>query len=160
MVSSGFLTHELFPALGLVRLPMKRAEFYIGAGIVTDTFVASVLKAGHSRLATEEKIPTTTDGFQELFQWLGGPNGITSENAVVCIEATGVYSEALCYFIAAAGYAIAVESSLKVKRAFYPADRKNDAVDSRQIAKYAYRFCDELSSGVPAVRSWRSSAHS
>lgn len=128
---------------------MKRSEFYIGADIAADTFAASVFRAERGCLATKEQIPNSTDGFQELFQWLEG-HGITPENGVVCIEATGVYSEAFCYFVVAAGYRIAVESPLKVKRAFHPAGRKNDAVDSQQIAEYAYRFYDELSFWSPS----------
>jgi transposase len=60
------------------------------------------------------------------------------------MEATGVYGEALAYFLVARGYAVAVEPPLKVKRAFAPHGHKTDAVDSQQIAEYACRFSDEL----------------
>jgi transposase len=60
------------------------------------------------------------------------------------MEATGVYGEALCYFLHNLGYSVAVEAPLKVKRAFQPDGHKTDAVDSLQIAEYAIRFSDEL----------------
>ena len=69
---------------------------------------------------------------------------------MICLEATGVYSEVLVHFLAANGYPVAVEPPLKVKRAFKkPAGHKSDPVDSQQIAEYAYRFWDELSLWVP-----------
>jgi transposase len=65
------------------------------------------------------------------------------------MEATGVYSEALAYFVHANGYRIAVEPPLKVKRAFDTCGHKSDAVDSRQIAEYACRCVDELAFWQP-----------
>lgn len=50
---------------------------------------------------------------------------------MVCLEATGVYGEALCYYLAAKGYQVAVESPQKVKRAFDESGHKTDVVCSR-----------------------------
>lgn len=69
---------------------------------------------------------------------------MTPSHSVLCLEATGVYGEALCYWFAAKGYSLAVEPPNKVKRAFPLKGHKTDAVDSRQIAEYAYRYIDEL----------------
>jgi transposase len=55
-----------------------------------------------------------------------------------------VYGEALCYYLIGKGYRVAVESPLKVKRAFAQSAHKNDTVDARQIAEYGHRFYDEL----------------
>jgi transposase len=55
-----------------------------------------------------------------------------------------VYGEALAHFLAAQKIALAIEPPLKVKRAFETTGPKTDAVDSMQIAEYAYRFADEL----------------
>ena len=62
----------------------------------------------------------------------------------MCMEATGVYGEALCYYLISKGYRVAVESPLKVKRAFAQSAHKNDMEDARQIAEYGHRFYDEL----------------
>jgi transposase len=65
------------------------------------------------------------------------------------MEATGVYSEAIVYYLAAKGFSVTVEPPLKVKRAFETSGHKTDAIDSKQIAEYAYRFKDELTFWEP-----------
>ncbi len=65
------------------------------------------------------------------------------------MEATGVYSQAIAYYLLFAGFPVSVEPPLKVKRAFDPVGHKTDPVDSKQIAEYAYRFQDELTSWQP-----------
>ena len=66
-----------------------------------------------------------------------------------CLEATGVYGEALCYYLCSRGFRVAVEPPLKVKRAFQQSAHKNNTVDARQIAEYGHRFYDELSWWTP-----------
>ena len=95
------------------------------------------------------------DGFSTLIRWLS-TQGARAEQAVVCLEATGVYGEALCYFLQAQGYAVAVEAPQRVKRAFHQLG-KNDRVDAQQIAEYAYRFEDALAFGSPPKPPWNSS---
>ena len=82
------------------------------------------------------------DGFEALMQWLAH-QGASPEMSIVCVEATGVYAEALCYYLHEHGYPVSVESPHKVKRAFKTTN-KNDPTDARQIAGYAYRYQDEL----------------
>jgi transposase len=60
------------------------------------------------------------------------------------MEATGVYGEQLCYYLAARGFRLAVEPPHQVKRAAAWAGHKNDRVDSQKLAVYAARYHDEL----------------
>lgn len=127
---------------------MNTPRFFVGADIAAATFACSTFRPDSGIIATQEQLQNTLEGFQALAQWLADQE-MTPETTVVCIEATGVYGEAFCRFFAAVGYPLAVEPPLKVKRAFHPAGRKTDAVDSRQIAEYAYRFYDQLSFWQP-----------
>lgn len=86
-----------------------------------------------------------------MLTWLE-EKGMQTNNAILCMEATGVYGEGLAYFINAHQYRIAIEPPLKVKRAFMPQGHKNDRVDSQQIAEYSYRFYDELKFWQPRAQ--------
>lgn len=97
--------------------------------------------AGPTRFANE---PT---GFGRLTKWLAD-RGAAPGRSIVCMEATGVYSEALCYFLDERGYRVAVEDALRIKRGFKTTANKTDPADSRQIAEYAARYEDRL-------RFWR-----
>ncbi len=116
---------------------------YVGVDIGADTFTSSVLCTPGTPFQTQEDVPNTPSGFEILNEWLVA-QGVTPENSIICMEATGVYGEALCYWLAAKGYHFAVEPPLKVKRAFETKSHKNDKTDSQQIAEYAYRYFDKL----------------
>lgn len=99
-------------------------------------------------MLTKEAIPNDPKGFEMLLLWLK-EHHINKTNSHICMEATGVYSQAIAYYLLFAGFPVSVEPPLKVKRAFDPVGHKIDQVDSKQIAEYAYRFQDELTSWQP-----------
>ncbi len=127
---------------------MNRIVYFIGIDIASEDFAAAIFTTPENTCIMHENVPNTADGFHSFEHWLADCN-VTPVNSVVCLEATGVYGEALCYYLAAKGHRVAVEPPLKVKRAFDESGHKTDAVDSRQIAEYAYRFVDELNFWSP-----------
>jgi transposase len=126
---------------------MNPVQFYVGIDVSQDYFACSIFSLPESPLQTLEDIPNDISGFEQLESWTI-LNQVSSDNCVICLEATGVYGESLCYWLLSKGYQVAVEPPLKVKRAFSEKSHKNDKVDSRKIAEYAYRYFDEL-------RLWR-----
>ena len=122
---------------------MEKNGYFIGLDIACDDFVASIYESPEKKVTTKEAIENNPDGFSMLVSWLK-EQGIDSSNSVICMEATGVYSEAVAHYLATYGFKVSVEPPLKVKRAFDPIGHKTDPVDSRQIAEYAYRYSDEL----------------
>jgi len=122
---------------------MQKNSYFIGLDMACDNFVASIYQSPEKPVMIKEAIENNPDGFSMLISWLK-EQGVTSSNSVICMEATGVYSEACSHYLAANGFGVAVEPPLKVKRAFDPVGHKTDPIDSRQIAEYAYRYSDEL----------------
>lgn len=122
---------------------MKRPKYYLGIDISSASFTAAVGTAPWKVVVKAEEFENNPDGFDAFLDWMEKHN-LQANNAVLCMEATGVYGESLAYFLEAHQYRIAVEAPLKVKRAFMPQGHKNDRVDSQQIAEYSYRFYDEL----------------
>lgn len=118
-----------------------RPRCFIGIDPAQKTFALSLFHGPN------QEQPTTAfandfEGFSTCRAWLC-EHGALPELTVICVEATGVYAEALCYFLHEQGYPVSVESPHKVKRAFKTTN-KNDPTDARQIAEYAYRYEDEL----------------
>jgi transposase len=83
-------------------------------------------------------IANSDDGFNQLIDWLSSHQA-TAVHA--CMEATGIYWEAISQFLATAGVAVSVVNPAQIKA--YGASRltrsKTDAVDARLIAD----FCAE-----------------
>jgi transposase len=127
---------------------MSNIKYFIGLDIACDDFTASIYRAPEIQIITKESIKNDQDGFDMLHSWLK-ERGVTKSNSVICMEATGVYSQAAAHYLTAKGFNVCVEPPLKVKRAFDPVGHKTDAVDSKQIAEYAYRYKDELNSFKP-----------
>ena len=118
-----------------------KADYYIGIDIGSEEYVAGLYQPERKDRPTES-FPNSEEGFEAFEQWLQA-RGVTPENSVLCMESTGVYGEALSYHLAVHQWRIAVEAPQKVKRGMHK-HVKNDRVDARQIAEYAYRYSDEL----------------
>jgi transposase len=116
---------------------------YVGVDISNLDFCASIFTAPKEAIITSTTIPNDVSGFEKLETWLIEQQ-VKANDSVICLEATGVYGEALSYYFTAKGFPVAVEPPLKVKRSFPDKGHKNDQVDSREIAEYAYRYSDEL----------------
>jgi len=122
---------------------MNSVPFYIGIDISNDDFAASIFTDPEIPIKTRTQIPNEFSGYEKFESWLA-ENQVQTDNCIICLEATGVYGESLCYFLAAKGWKVAVEPPLKVKRAFPDKGHKNDKTDSKKISEYAYRYFDEL----------------
>ena len=122
---------------------MSTMRYFVGLDIAAETFMAAIGTSPWKLLVKAKQFANAQDGFQQFDAWLREQN-CPLEQTVVCMEATGVYGEALAYYLVAHQYAVAIEPPLKVKRAFKPHGPKTDAVDSEQIAEYACRYSDEL----------------
>lgn len=122
---------------------MQKNRFFIGLDMACDDFVASIYESPEKQVITKETIENNPHGFSALLNWLS-QRKINNSNSIICMEATGVYSEACAHYLVANGFRVSVEPPLKVKRAFDPVGHKTDPLDSKQIAEYAYRYADEL----------------
>jgi transposase len=94
------------------------------------------------------KFDNDEDGFASFLNWLKN-NRLPPETTAVCMEATGVYSEGLAYFLFASGYTVAVEPPLNIQRKFPANVSKTDELDCQYIAEYACRYVDKLAFWKP-----------
>src|SRR5690348_15456615 len=122
-------------------MSMSTIEHFIGIDVAAEQFYASIGVAPWQVVVAPTEFANTPEGFDQFLEWLAA-HTCTTGDSVLCMEATGVYGEALAYFLVAHAFRLAVEPPLTVKRAFKPNGPKSDAVDSRQIAEYACRYAD------------------
>lgn len=127
---------------------MKQPQLSTGIDIAADTFVVSIISKPGAALHGPNEFENNLDGFDELVAWFK-QNNIKPKDIIICMEATGVYGERLCYFLHNLKYRLAVEQPKKVKRAFKIDSHKTDPLDSLQIAEYAFRYFDKLNLWKP-----------
>jgi transposase len=127
---------------------MSTSRYFVGMDVASEQFHAAIGVAPWHLVVKATEFPNTPEGFETFLAWLS-THHCTPTESVLCMEATGVYGEALAYFLASHEFRVAVEPPLRVKRAFKPNGPKTDAVDSQQIAEYACRYADQLASWQP-----------
>ena len=121
---------------------------FVGVDIASASFMACVGTSPWKVTVQPVKFENTEDGFVSFLCWLQDHN-LKAESSVVCMEATGVYSEGLAYFLYASGYTVAVEPPLNIQRKFPVNASKTDELDCQYIAEYAYRYQDKLAVWQP-----------
>ena len=122
---------------------------FIGIDIACKTFVASIYQTKNSeKLSTTLEFSNDITGFKDFSAWLN-KFSVNSKNSIICMEDTGCYHQKLAYFLTANNFNVCIEQPLKVKKAFKPIGHKTDAIDSQQIAEYAFRFYDKLTFWTP-----------
>ena len=127
---------------------MKKTVHFIGIDISSEYFTVSLLKKKNSEMFTFENFDSSESGFQSMLAEFQSKK-VKAADSVICMEATGVYGESLAYFLASAGFAVAIENPYKIKKAFDVSPKKSDRMDSQKIAEYGFRFFDQLPFWTP-----------
>lgn len=85
----------------------------------------------------ELKTSNSLEGYNEIEQWLQ-KKGIKLRDCAFCMEHTGTYGMMFFGWLSQMGVLFSVESGLHIKRSLGMTRGKNDAVDARRIADYAF----------------------
>lgn len=121
---------------------MQKASYFVGIDISSKYFTVSIIKNPDNIITQGIDLSNDISGFKELEELLE-EYSISNNEAAICMECTGVYSEKICYYLYQNEYKVYSEQPNKVKKAFDANSHKTDSVDSRQIAEYMYRFEDK-----------------
>ncbi|WP_420454152.1 IS110 family transposase [Rubrivirga sp.] len=128
---------------------MDTPQFYVGIDVASETLAVALTRGPGQTAAKPLAVANDPDGFAALAAWLA-EHAVAPDQARVCLESTGVYGEALCYWLHDRGFRVVVEDAARVRRAMPVAGAKTDALDAARIADYAARFLDELRPWAPA----------
>ena len=110
----------------------------LGIDISKLTIDAYLHNNGSYELFTNNK-----KGFSELIKWLK-KNKVILKNLLVCFEHTGMYSYPLSEYLSMNSIDYVMESAIQIKRSLGLVRGKNDKIDAKRIAKYAYMRRDKL----------------
>ena len=71
------------------------------------------------------------------------------QNALFCMEYTGIYNYTLVDFLSRKHYALWLENAVAIKKSLGFQRGKSDRLDAKRIAQYAYRFQDKAQRWQP-----------
>lgn len=119
-----------------------KPNLFVGIDVSLNDFAASIYRGPNTAQRPTRLFANTFEGFETFLRWLSD-HQLEEDQVLICVESTGVYAEALSYFLFENGLDVVVESALKIKQAFRQTN-KDDLTDSQQIAEYGFRFFDRL----------------
>jgi len=90
------------------------------------------------------QVPNTKKGYSKLFLWVAKSTGCSLEKALFCFEHTGMYSYALASCMSEKQMNYVIVPGLEIKRSLGIQRGKNDQIDAKKIAQYAYRRKEEV----------------
>jgi len=85
-----------------------------------------------------------TKGFRQLVKWIMKHTDCKTEELLICFETTGLYSLQLASFLSQSNIDFVMENPIQIKRSMGLVRGKDDHVDSKRIAEYAYMRKEKL----------------
>jgi len=127
---------------------MNKPLNHVGIDLASTSLSISIYRESSGPSKSEDFL-NNLEGFDKVLEHFKTEK-IVPSNSVICMEATGVYGEELCYYFHKLNYSLVVEAPQKTKRAFHSED-KDDHIDAQQLGEYAYRFYDQLTFWSPPL---------
>ncbi len=121
----------------------SKKKHFVGVDISKETLDISLISQESYGSYKDKKIQNTMKGYSELKSWLNEKN-IPKKDVMFCMEHTGTYGFMFFAWLANEDYDFCVEAGLQIKRSLGMARGKNDRIDARRIADYAYTHRDKL----------------
>src|SRR5215213_8801037 len=110
-------------------------KYILGVDIAKDKFDCCLLFQEREKMAA---FPNRVRGFKQLMRWLA-KEGAAPEELLACMEATGIYGEALLSFLYEAKVTVSRVNPAQIK--YYARSlltrNKTDQLDARVIAEFA-----------------------
>jgi transposase len=122
---------------------MKKKLVIIGIDVSKDTLDVFIYG-----IKSYFKVANNPRGFAKLLEKVISASSCQLEDLLFCFENTGKYSKPLSVFLHDQSIAFVMESALRIKKSLGLTRGKNDKIDSKRIAVYAYEKRESL---VPTI---------
>nr|WKN34441.1 IS110 family transposase [Tunicatimonas sp. TK19036] len=125
---------------------MKKSVF-IGVDVSRLTFDAAILHSVSSQTLSHQQFDNHRLGYIKFLKWI--KSVVALQDCLVCLEDTGYYSSGLTNFLCATKADVCLESAYRIKHSMGILRGKTDQADAEMIARYAFRFADQLKLYTP-----------
>lgn len=127
-------------------------KFFVGIDVSKLTFDVACLNSENSQVIVHYVFSNDENGIKEMLDFLNKAfANYNLSNTLFCMEATGMYCNALLNFFKDSSASVWVENAVRIKRSSGITRGKQDKIDAQRIALYALRNAD-------AVRLWKPSS--
>jgi len=120
----------------------------VGVDVAKATFDVAVGLVKPGKFQTRAKLTNQEEGFKELMAWLDKH----APEAAVCMEATGIYHEALAIFLVQQGKTVYVANPAQVK--YFGKSQLTRTKTDRTDAKLIAQFATSQQAGAKPMSPW------
>lgn len=116
--------------------------YFLGVDIAKKTFQGALTLDGVNQF--EAEVDNSPAAIKQYFKELREKFKFSSDQLIVCLEHTGIYCLPILDYLVKNEIKVCVEPALQIKQSQGMTRGKNDQVDARRIAQYAYKNRQEL----------------
>ena len=116
--------------------------YFVGIDVSKSTLDIAVVKAG--ALIKEEQISNEKGSLKGFLKGLEQLFNLSFEELVVCMEHTGIYNYRALEVLHNSKIKVCLEPAMQIKQSQGMTRGKDDKVDARRIAQYAYKNREQL----------------
>ena len=116
--------------------------YFLGIDIAKNTFQVALTLDGANHFETE--VENNQTAIKRYFKDLKEKFKFSPDQLIVCLEHTGIYCLPVLDYLVKNGIKVCLEPALQIKQSQGMTRGKNDQVDARRIAQYAYKNRQEL----------------
>lgn len=120
----------------------------VGTDVAKATFDVALGLAKPGKFQTRAKVPNRPEGFEAFLVWLDK----YAPDAAVCMEATGIYHEALATFLVQRGKTVYVANPAQVK--YFGKSQLSRTKTDRTDAKLIAQFATSQQNGAKPMVPW------
>jgi len=120
---------------------MDQFAVFVGIDIAKKDFSVNVYRPGSEPVKGPCKYSNSQTGVSQLMEWI---QSIFNGKVLYCMEDTGSYSEVVTKVLCDAGSSVWVEHPQRIKASFGSELGKDDDLDAKRIAEYAWRYRDRF----------------
>jgi transposase len=121
--------------------------YFLGIDVSKSTLDVALVKAG--AVIKEQKIENDKASLRRFLLELKQECNLALEDLVVCMEHTGIYNYRALEVLHKAKVKVCLEPALHIKQSMGMTRGKDDRVDARRIAQYAYKSREQLAIWQP-----------
>jgi transposase len=114
-----------------------KKKHFVGIDISQEVLDLSLMNENSYGVFKDKQVKNTFDGFEHILEWIRKQK-IKVEDCLFCMEHTGTYGLLLFAWLSQVGIDYCVEPGLKIKRSLGLVRGKNDKIDAKRLANYAY----------------------
>lgn len=117
-------------------------KLFVGMDISKLTVDVTIFQIDNFEEPHYKQFENSKAGYKCMQKWIMSFTKFTKEEALFCMENTGIYSLLFSINLSNDGYFVWVENPLQIKKSLGLQRGKTDKIDSLKITQYAYRFRD------------------